>query len=175
MKNIKSLLALVLAVCLMMSLAVTAFAEDVSVLSAPAETTAATETATEGADEVEEAPAEDEGAEADTKPQIEAEVVAPEDVEGAETTGAVETEEVSGGVKALRVVLTVLEVIASLIMVIVILLQSGKEAGLSGAISGNSDSYANKNGLSRDKKLAKATKWVAIAWLVLTLALSLLP
>ena len=71
-------------------------------------------------------------------------------------------------------ILSVLEVIASLIMVIVVLLQSGKEAGLSSAISGNSDSYASKNG-SLDKKLAKATKWVAIAWLVLTLALCLIP
>ena len=77
--------------------------------------------------------------------------------------------------EAVKIILTVLEVIASLIMVVVVLFQSGKEAGLSGAISGNSDSYLSKSGKSLDKTLAKATKWVAIAWLVLTLALSLLP
>ena len=77
--------------------------------------------------------------------------------------------------ETVKIILTVLEVIASLIMVVVVLFQSGKEAGLSGAISGNSDSYLSKSGKSLDKTLAKATKWVAIAWLVLTLALSLLP
>ena len=59
-------------------------------------------------------------------------------------------------------------------MVLVVMFQSGKEAGLSGALSGNSDSYLSKNkkgGL--DQMLASYTKWVAAAWLVLTLVLSL--
>ncbi len=74
----------------------------------------------------------------------------------------------------LKNVLTVLEVIASLALIIVVLLQSGKEAGLSGALVGNSDTYLNKNkkaGL--DKLLASATKWVALVWILLTLALNL--
>ncbi len=76
----------------------------------------------------------------------------------------------------LRIILTVLEVIASVILVVVVLLQSGKEAGLSGAISGNSESYMNKNGKGNlDKTLASATKWVALVWVLLTLGLSLLP
>ena len=52
--------------------------------------------------------------------------------------------------------------------------QSGKEAGLSSAISGSSDSYLSKNkkgGL--DRMLANSTKWIAIVWILLTLALSL--
>ena len=41
---------------------------------------------------------------------------------------------------------------------------------------GISETFAAKNkGRSLDAKLAKATKWVAIAWLVLTLALCLIP
>ena len=71
-------------------------------------------------------------------------------------------------------IFTVLEVIASVALLLVVLLQSGKEAGL-GAISGNSDSYMNKNktgGL--DKFLASATKWVALVWVALTLILCLL-
>ncbi len=77
--------------------------------------------------------------------------------------------------EVLKIVLTVLEVVASLALVLVVLMQSGKEAGLSGAISGNSESYMNKNGMgSLDKKLAAATKWVALAWVLLTLALSLI-
>ena len=72
----------------------------------------------------------------------------------------------------LKTVLLILEVIASLALTVVVLAQSGKESGLSGAISGNSDSYMSKSGKGGlDKILAKATKWVALAWILLTLAL----
>lgn len=77
--------------------------------------------------------------------------------------------------EVLKIILTVLEVIASLILVVVVLMQSGKESGLSGAIAGNSESYMSKSGKGGlDKMLASATKWVALAWIVLTLALSLI-
>lgn len=74
----------------------------------------------------------------------------------------------------MRTVLIILEALASLALTIVVLLQSGKEAGLSGALSGSSDSYLSKNkkgGL--DQILASSTKWIAIVWVVLTLVLSL--
>ena len=74
----------------------------------------------------------------------------------------------------MEIVLTVLEAIASLAMILVVLLQSGKEAGLSGAIAGGSDTYMSKNkkgGL--DKILASSTTWIAIVWVLLTLILSL--
>ena len=75
----------------------------------------------------------------------------------------------------LKIVVTVLEVIASVALIVVVLLQSGKEAGLSGAISGNSDSYMNKSGRGgMDKMLASSTKWIALVWIVLTLSLSLI-
>ena len=75
----------------------------------------------------------------------------------------------------LRIVLTVLEVIASVALIAVVLVQSGKEAGLSGAIAGNSDSYMNKSKMGGlDKMLAKATKWIALVWIILTLILSLI-
>ena len=75
----------------------------------------------------------------------------------------------------MEIVLTVLEAIASIAMILVVLLQSGKEAGLSGAIAGNSESYMSKskNG-GLDKMLAKSTKWIALAWILLTLILSLI-
>ena len=77
--------------------------------------------------------------------------------------------------EVLQIVLTVLEVIASVLLILVVLLQSGKEAGLSGAISGNSESYMNKSKMGGlDKKLAAATKWIALAWIILTLALCLI-
>ena len=59
----------------------------------------------------------------------------------------------------LRIVVTVLEVIASVVLIAVVLMQSGKEAGLSGAISGNTESYLNKSKKGNlDKMLASATK-----------------
>ena len=42
-------------------------------------------------------------------------------------------------------ILVVLEAIASIALIVVVLLQSGKEAGLSGALTGSSDSYLSKN------------------------------
>ena len=77
--------------------------------------------------------------------------------------------------EVLKIILTVLEVIASIALVIVVLVQSGKESGLSGAIAGNSGSYMSKSGNGGlDKLLAKSTKWVALVWVVLTLSLSLI-
>ena len=74
-----------------------------------------------------------------------------------------------------KVILTVLEVIASILLVAVVLMQSGKESGLSGAIAGNTDSFMNKSKMGGlDKKLASATKWIALVWIVLTLILSLI-
>ena len=78
--------------------------------------------------------------------------------------------------EVLKIILTVLEVIASLVLIVVIMMQSGKEDGLSGAISGNSGSYLSKGGKGGlDKLLAKSTKWIALVWIVLTLVLTLLP
>ena len=77
--------------------------------------------------------------------------------------------------EVLKIILTVLEVIASLALIVVVLAQSGKEAGLSGAIAGNSESYMSKSKSGNlDKMLASATKWVALVWILLTLSLNLI-
>ena len=69
----------------------------------------------------------------------------------------------------------ILEALCSIGLILVVLLQSGKEAGLSGALAGNSDSYMSKNKAdSLDAKLASATKWLAAVWAILTLVLSLI-
>lgn len=74
----------------------------------------------------------------------------------------------------LEIILVVLEVIASVALVLIVLFQSGKESGLSGALSGNTDTYLGKGkNASLDKVLASATKWVALAWILITLGLSL--
>ena len=76
--------------------------------------------------------------------------------------------------EVLEIILTILEVISSVALILVVLFQSGKEQGLSGAITGGSqDTYLNKNkNGSLDKMLASATKWIALAWILLTLSLS---
>lgn len=74
--------------------------------------------------------------------------------------------------EVVKIILIVLEVLASLALIVTVLMQSGKEAGLSGALSGNADTYMSKNGKSLDKLLATATKWVALVWILLTLSLS---
>ena len=74
-----------------------------------------------------------------------------------------------------KYILIAFEVLASVALIVAVLLQSGKEAGLSGAIAGNNDSYMGKGkGNKLDKLLASSTKWIALAWLVLTLLLNLL-
>ena len=74
----------------------------------------------------------------------------------------------------LKTVLIVIEVLCSIALIAVILFQSGKEAGLSGALTGGSDSYLSKNKKGNlDQVLASSTKWIALAWVILTLLLSL--
>jgi preprotein translocase subunit SecG len=75
-----------------------------------------------------------------------------------------------------RTILTVIQVITALAIICVIMLQSGKNAGLSGAIAGAADSFLSKSKASTwDARLARSTKWIAIVFLVLTLVLSLIP
>ena len=69
--------------------------------------------------------------------------------------------------------LIILEALCSIALIAVVLLQSGKEAGLSGALTGGSETYMNKNKGGMDKMLASSTKWIAGVWVVLTLLLSL--
>lgn len=80
-----------------------------------------------------------------------------------------------GGIEmtVLFYILVALEVIASIALVIVVLMQSGKEDGL-GAIAGKTDTYMGKNQTSSiDRLAAKSTKWIALVWILLALALSL--
>ena len=72
------------------------------------------------------------------------------------------------------IALTILESLCSVALIVVILMQSGKEAGLSGALAGASDNYLNKSKKGNlDSILASSTKWIALVWILLTLALTL--
>lgn len=75
----------------------------------------------------------------------------------------------------LELVITILQVLCGLVVILVVLFQSGKSAGLSGAIGGVADSFLAKNkAKTMDAKLARATKWVGAVFLLLTLALLIL-
>ena len=75
-----------------------------------------------------------------------------------------------------QIVLSIIYFIVALGLIAIVMLQSGKSAGLSGAIAGGVDTFLSKNkAKSADARLAKMTKWVAIVFMVLTLVLCLLP
>ena len=68
--------------------------------------------------------------------------------------------------------ITVLQLLCGLAIIGAVMFQSGKSAGLSGAIGGVADSFLAKNkARTLDAKLARATKWLGAAFLVLTLIL----
>ena len=70
----------------------------------------------------------------------------------------------------LKIIVLVLDLISAVLLTATILVQSGKSAGLSGAIAGASESFMAKGGSKTlDAKLAKATKWIGLAFVVLTL------
>ena len=76
---------------------------------------------------------------------------------------------------ALKLIITIVQLLCGLTIILAVLFQSGKSAGLSGAIGGVADSFLAK-GKARtiDAKLARATKWIGAAFLVLTLVLLIL-
>ena len=74
------------------------------------------------------------------------------------------------------IIVSIVYALASVFLICVVLLQSGKSAGLSGAIAGGADTFLSKNkAKTADARLAKMTKWIAIVFMVLTLVLCLVP
>ena len=70
------------------------------------------------------------------------------------------------------IIVSILQVLCGLAIIAAVLIQSGKHAGLSGTIGGVADSFLAKNQAKTvDAKLARATKWIGAAFLILTLIL----
>ena len=75
----------------------------------------------------------------------------------------------------MKIAVTVLQLLCGLGIILIVLFQSGKSAGLSGAIGGVADSFLAKNkAKTMDAKLARATKWIGALFLILTLVLLIL-
>lgn len=75
--------------------------------------------------------------------------------------------------EVLRIIVTVIYIIVSIALVVLVLMQEGKSAGL-GAISGAAETYWGKNkGRSMEGTLVKITKILAILFIVITVILNL--
>ena len=71
------------------------------------------------------------------------------------------------------IAVTIVQLLAALVLILIVLFQSGKSQGLSGTIGGIADSYmAKSKARSLDAKLAKSTKWLGAVFVVLTLVLN---
>lgn len=69
-----------------------------------------------------------------------------------------------------EIILGIATILVSLFIIIVILLQQGHRAGITGAISGGADTFLSKNkARTFDATLARFTKYIAILFFVLAL------
>ncbi len=71
------------------------------------------------------------------------------------------------------IVLTILQLLSGLAVTVIVLMQSGKSSGLSGVIAGGAETFMSKGkAKTLDAKLAKATKWFGLGFVILTLILT---
>lgn len=74
---------------------------------------------------------------------------------------------------ALRIVLTVILILVSIVFTAIVLMQEGKSAGL-GAISGAAETYWGKNkGRSMEGALVKMTKVLGVVFMLLAIVLNI--
>lgn len=74
---------------------------------------------------------------------------------------------------ALRIVITIAFILICVALVVLVLMQEGKSAGL-GSISGAAETYWGKNkGRSMEGLLVKLTKWLAVLFVVIAVILNL--
>ena len=73
----------------------------------------------------------------------------------------------------MKTALIVVQIIVSLVLVLIVLLQEGKSAGLSGSIAGGAETFFGKNkGRSMDSILKKITAVAAVIFLITSVLLS---
>jgi len=74
----------------------------------------------------------------------------------------------------IKLIFLVIQLLICVSLIAIVILQSGKNSGLS-SLSGKSDTFLSRNkAKSRDAKLALATKWFAGVFVVLTVVLNLM-
>ena len=76
--------------------------------------------------------------------------------------------------EVVRNILIALQVLVSLTLVLTVIFQSGKQGNTGASVDGIADTFFSKNkARSIDQKLEKLTGFVAIAFIVLTFAITL--
>ena len=74
-----------------------------------------------------------------------------------------------------EIILGIVLILLSVAIIVLVLLQEGKSAGLSGAIAGGAETFFGKNkSRTMDSKLVLITKIIAISFFVLALVATLL-
>ncbi|HEX9061402.1 MAG TPA: preprotein translocase subunit SecG [Clostridia bacterium] len=73
------------------------------------------------------------------------------------------------------IIVNIFQIIFAVSIIVIVLLQSGKSAGLSGTIAGGAETFFGKNkGRTVDAMLSKYTSFAAIFFLIMSVALQLL-
>jgi len=75
----------------------------------------------------------------------------------------------------LRYIVNAFHILFAISIIIIVLLQSGKQAGLSGSIAGGAETFFGKNkGRTLDAILSKYTSFAAIFFLITSIVLQVL-
>ncbi len=73
----------------------------------------------------------------------------------------------------MQTALIIIHVVISLVLIVVVLMQHGKQQGLSGAIAGGAETFFGKNkGRTIDAVLKKVTAFVAVLFVVSSIVLA---
>lgn len=76
--------------------------------------------------------------------------------------------------QSLKVIVQIVYVLICIVLTFIVLKQEGKQAGLSGALTGTTETYWSKNkGRSKEGMLENATKVLAGSFIVLSVVLNL--
>jgi len=76
---------------------------------------------------------------------------------------------------AIQIIVSVFHIVFALSIIVIVLLQSGKSAGLSGAIAGGAETFFGKNkGRTIDALLSRYTSIAAIMFLITSVILFLI-
>ncbi len=76
---------------------------------------------------------------------------------------------------AIQIIIGIFVIIVSLIIIVAVLLQPGRRAGINGAISGGADTFLSKNkARTFDAFLARWTKYVAILFFILAIVANII-
>jgi preprotein translocase subunit SecG len=74
----------------------------------------------------------------------------------------------------MKMAIIIIDLLVCLLLTAIVVVQSGKTSGLAGALGGGSDTFLAKNkAKTLDAKLSRGTKWVAVAFIILTLVLNI--